>query len=176
MKKLGLMRMLSACAVMGVAFAAHSGAYTLKDYSWGAPFESVQKELERTGKKAVFDVKSFTLVYSEAWLEGECKISLVFAPKTRLLAGIACVWPSEEIIDNVMKYVREQYGDPVAFDRPDQLRKIYIWSDPATRDNKIILIKGPSSVILSYYGGEFYRKYLEESKELKERAKENGLL
>ncbi|MBF0216664.1 MAG: hypothetical protein HQL30_06700 [Candidatus Omnitrophica bacterium] len=176
MKKMALKRILSAGSAMALAYATYCGAYTLMDYSWGAPFESIQKELELAGKKAVFDVKNFTLVYEEPWLEGECKVSLVFTPKTRLLAGIACVWPSEEVIDNAMKFVRDKYGDPVAFDRPDQMRKIYIWSDPTTRDNKIILIKGPSSVILSYYGGEFYRNYLEESKELRERAKENGLL
>lgn len=143
--------------------ASQADAFNVKGYEWGRPLEDVRKDLERSKKDPVFDEGAGTVVFTDKVFGKECRVSLLFTPKTRLLAGIAMVWLDPAVVNEAIDHLTKKYGPPAPSSGRNKTRRYFIWYSPVSRYDRIALIGDLNRTVLGYYGGEYYKKYEEES-------------
>lgn len=150
-----------------ILFVASSSAYayTPKGYVWGASLSSVQDELKDDKVDAFYDKKNDTLVFKENKYGVDCKASLLFTPKSSLLAGIAFVWSDVSVFKAVQRDMVKKYGQAIKSDVNRYGRTTYLWYSPTNTYDKVTLIKDPKMIILGYYGGDFYKQYQQEAED-----------
>lgn len=156
-------KMLIAFAVLSVCVAPELSAYNLKGYEWGRTLEETRGSIERSGKTAVFDEKTGTLVFEDKIFGRKCKVSLLFTPKTKLLAGAAIVWADPAVAAAALEDLTKKYGPPAPSSGSRGVRNTYIWYSPVSRNDRIALIGDLRRTVLGYYGGAYYKRYMEES-------------
>lgn len=156
-------KIVPVCLSLVLVLSAPAMAFTVKGYQWGRPLAEMRKDLEVKRKKAVFDEKTWTLVFPDKVFGKECEVSLLFTPKTKLLAGIAMVWSDPEAATLAKEDLTRKYGPPLPSGNQAEVRKVFLWSSPTSRFDRITLVAGLKRTIMAYYGGEYYRKYMEES-------------
>lgn len=149
-------------AVLVVLFAAPAFAYNVKGYQWGESLETVKNRLYLGGKKPVFNEKACTLVYKDTVFNKECKVSLLFTPTTKKLAGIAMTWNDPTVSSDVMNDLKNKYGPSTPYAGTNRTREYSVWASPTSRYDRIVLIGDKKRVTLGYFGGEFYKMYEEE--------------
>lgn len=140
-------------------------AYDVKGYKWGEPLEGVKDRLYLNDKKAVFNEKACTVVYTDTILKKECKVSLLFTPTTKKLAGIAITWNDPAVHTDVMNDLKRKYGPSMPYAGENRTREYSVWYSPTSRYDRVVVIGDKKRVVLGYYGGEFYKMYEDETKE-----------
>jgi hypothetical protein len=138
-------------------------AFNVKGYQWGRPFGEMRQELENRNKKPVVDEQKPAIVFTDTVFGKECKVSLLFTPKTKLLAGIAMVWKDPAVASEAFDNITKKYGPPAPSSGAAKTRRYFIWYSPTSRYDRIALVAYFNRTVLGYYGGEYYKKYEEES-------------
>jgi hypothetical protein len=138
-------------------------AFSVKGYQWGRSLEDMRKDLEAREKKTVYSEKKQTLVFTDKVFGKECEVSLLFTPKTKLLAGVAVIWSDPEAAILAKDDLTKKYGSPLSPQSKAQGKKYFMWSSPTSRFDRITLVAGLNRTMMAYYGGEYYRQYMEES-------------
>lgn len=151
------------CLALMLLAAPFALAFTIKGYQWGTSLEDMREDLETRGRKAVYSEKNQTLVFSDEVFGKKCEVSLLFTPKTKLLAGVAVIWSDPEAAILAKDDLTKKYGLPLSPGSKAQAKKYFMWASPTSRFDRITLVVGLNRTMMAYYGGEYYRKYMEES-------------
>ena len=135
-------------------------AYQFEDYQWGTSRKNVEKLL-REKKQSHARATVETITYSNNIFNEACSITLVFTPKSSMLAGITVSWNTISVGRNLKRLLPNKYGDP---QQPHKSLDKYIWSNDS-QGEKIILEYSVLRTILAYFGGEDYKRYKQEKEE-----------
>ncbi len=130
-------------------------AYRFEEYEWGSLLRRVHEKVK--DKKNVA-VEKNRITYDDRIAGSECKVVLAFTPETEMLARITLEWKTAYPGDKVLKYVLEDNSVP---HHRDDFSKKYTWGG-SDSDNRIELDYGSGKTVLTYYGGEFWRRFQEE--------------
>ncbi len=139
-----------------------ASAFQFEDYPWGAQPAQLEKLLTSRGKKLIPSNRDTVLMYHDVILDEECRIELLFTSLTKELSSVIIRWQNTYVGEDIKQLLTTKYGAP---SQPNVYVDEYYWEGSSEYD-VMDLEYGYAGVTLSYYGGMFYQKYEEQSKEL----------
>lgn len=140
-----------------------SEAFELKGYSWGESLDSIKERVKIGNKELLYDESGSTLVFDDVYFDSPCKVSLLFTPVSRQLAGVAFIWRDAQVAGRVRESLVNKYGQAAPSDEKGPVRQYFLWTSPVDRYDRIALMVSGDKVLLAYFGGPYYGKYVEES-------------
>ena len=143
-------------------FCSATLAFEFENYEWGQSIENVKKQLKNEQKKLksrfTNENNPTTLLYSDTIFGSRCEVDLNFTKTTKQLAFLAIKWDDSSAEDRIYKALTEKYGNPTPM--CSSLDYCY-WGNFSKKD-AITLNRSISGIELIYYGGEYFKKYMEE--------------
>jgi len=140
-------------------------AYRFEDFQWGSALNQVYERL-LNAKKYNLEEGTYFLNYEETIYGYPAHVRVIFTPDTNKLAKVSVIWSDISDMDvwkDIKRQVEKVYGYP---NETDNVARQFTWYEGSLiNDEKMVLDCGNrNSVVLDYYGGEYWRKFEEERK------------
>ena len=137
-------------------------AACFEDYEFGQTLADTKNQLKNKNKNFISneEKEEKVLEYSDKIFGESCSATLLFTPKSKLLAGIIVRWDTTSVGANLKNLLTKKYGKP---HQPNQFMEKYIWFGIVALDYSFI------KTDLVYYGGIYWDKYKQEMEEITEK-------
>ncbi len=130
-----------------------AGKYGYK-WEWGTSMEKIREDIKYKNPQLVSDG---ILEYQDVIMNKSCAIRLEFTLRY-LLYKVVIKW-NTSVGDNIRDFLTEQYGSPTGYRDSGQ----YSWGNSDKETSDIILLDYSFfSTTLTYFSGEYNKKYIEE--------------
>ncbi|MDO9463743.1 MAG: hypothetical protein Q7J67_00335 [bacterium] len=133
-----------------------------EDYKWGQTFVDTKNQLKNKNKNFV-PLKGEGLAYFDKIFGESCNVTLIFTPKSKLLAAITVSWDATSVGSGLKTLLTKKYGSPSQL---NQFMEKYSWFK---FDSTLILDYSFTKTDLFYYGGECWKKHEQETAEITEK-------
>ena len=137
-------------------------AVQFQDYEWGKSAGEIKEVLKNKQKGFSTSGGERVIAYNDKILDEPCKVSLIFTPSSKLLAAVQILWEEVYVGNKLKALLINKYGQPF---QQTKFIDQYLWNLP-TKGEVLTLDYTFNGAKLSYYGGEYYRRYEREEKEL----------
>ena len=137
-------------------------AFKFEDYDWGRSIGSIRDLIKSKGKRMLVSSGDRFLSYVDTILDEECRVTLEFTPKTKVLASIKINWSDKVTGEDVKKLLVSKYGQ---YQQPNVFVEEYFWYG-GTQYDSIALNYDYAGTSLIYFGGRYQEQYEKEFKDL----------